>query len=259
MAAEPVGRYTSGEGWLHFCATAELWGVVLWGRPRAEATTGLVRSLACELMAPAVPHVSLVDTRAVDGVDTGAFDGLVTYVQRSHEALADQVRRLALVRGAGLEGAVVAGFFEVLPRPYPVAVFDAVSEALDWLAVDHPAGFDDDLEAVVAELRHTPPVVSALGAHLESHLEGPAIAVAAKELGMSERTLQRRLKEANTSFVDQVAQVRVRVAKRLLLDSDTALTAIALDVGCSSPQHFSAMFRKLCGESPSTWRARHRG
>ncbi len=36
------------------------------------------------------------------------------------------------------------------------------------------------------------------------------------------------------------------------------LTAVAVEVGCASLQHFSSLFRKLVGESPSTWRDLHR-
>ena len=44
----------------------------------------------------------------------------------------------------------------------------------------------------------------------------------------------------------------------LLLESDAKLTSVAVEVGCASLQHFSSLFRKLTGESPSAWRARHR-
>jgi AraC-like DNA-binding protein len=42
----------------------------------------------------------------------------------------------------------------------------------------------------------------------------------------------------------------------LLADTDSALTEIAYDVGCASPQHFSTLFRRVSGVAPSTWRAR---
>jgi AraC-like DNA-binding protein len=40
-----------------------------------------------------------------------------------------------------------------------------------------------------------------------------------------------------------------------MLESNDPLTAIALDAGFASLQHFSAAFRKLTGASPSAWRA----
>ena len=75
---------------------------------------------------------------------------------------------------------------------------------------------------------------------------------------MSERTLQRRLRDADTSYQDQLNQARIRAAQKLLLDTDTPITTIALEVGCSSPQHFSALFRRLVGETPSDYRLSRR-
>jgi AraC-like DNA-binding protein len=76
----------------------------------------------------------------------------------------------------------------------------------------------------------------------------------ARELGMSERTLQRRLKEAGTSFQAELNAVQVRMAQSLLRETDMKLTAVAVEVGCASLQHFSSLFRKLVGDSPSAWR-----
>jgi len=44
----------------------------------------------------------------------------------------------------------------------------------------------------------------------------------------------------------------------MLADTNEPLTNIALEVGCASLQHFSALFRKHVGEAPSSWRKRHR-
>lgn len=241
----------SGEGWAHFCARPTLWGVLLWGRSGRDGIAALARSLVEELVDPALPHGSLVDARRIEGVDTGAFETLSSYVDEHRDALATQVQRLALVRPAGMEGAVVAGFFEVLPKPYPVATFASSTEALAWLEED-PA-IADELDALYAELAETPPVVNSLRTVLHDY---PAIADAAKRLGMSERTLQRRLREAKTSYQEQLNQARIRDAQKLLLDTDTPITAIALEVGCSSPQHFSALFRRLVGQTPSDFRLR---
>jgi AraC family transcriptional regulator len=54
-------------------------------------------------------------------------------------------------------------------------------------------------------------------------------------------------------------QLRLRLARALdLLPDYDDLTALALEVGFSSHSHFSAAFRQVYGESPSTYRARTR-
>lgn len=260
LAAGAVDCFVVGRTFLHFCKTPTLWGVLLWGRPNHEDAFELARTLPLELRAPAVPHASIVDASRLSGIDVSAFSLLDGYVRTEFESLSQGVTRLGLVRPAGVEGAVVAGFFQVLPRPYPVQVFDKLEPALAWLGEDAtiPDGFAAELADAYLRATSTSPLLTQVRTYLEAHLPDASIADAAKALAVSERTLQRRLSEANTTFQDELAQARLRVAERLLLDTDAPLTRIALDVGCASLQHFSAFFRKLTGESPSAWRARHK-
>jgi AraC-like DNA-binding protein len=114
------------------------------------------------------------------------------------------------------------------------------------------------LSELYAQARRAPPFVDALRSHLDGHLGGISVSGAAGALGMSERTLQRKLGEVGTTFQDEMAEARIRAAKRMLLDGDAPLTAIAFDVGCASLQHFSALFRKRTGQSPSDFRRQSR-
>ena len=263
LAAGATDCSVLGPSFAHFCKNPSLWGVMLWGRPGRDDIALLARTLRFELAEPAIAHGSIVDASRLSGVDASAFEVLDEYVRAHFDALASAVKRLALVRPSGVEGAVVAGFFEVLPRPYPVRVFERTEAALGWLAeqpeLDIPAGFAAELDALFVEASSTSPLVNALGAHLELNLASPSVADSAKALALSERTLQRRLQEAGTSFQEEVQRARLRVAQRLLLDTDAPLTRIAFDAGCASLQHFSAMFRKATGEAPSAWRAKRRG
>jgi hypothetical protein len=61
-----------------------------------------------------------------------------------------------------------------------------------------------------------------------------------------------------TTFQRELDAARVRVAMRILVERDAPLTEIAYDVGCASPQHFSTLFRRVIGTSPSAWRGRQR-
>ena len=63
------------------------------------------------------------------------------------------------------------------------------------------------------------------------------------------------VRDGGTSFQLELDAARVRLAKRLLVESDSSLTEIAYDVGCASPQHFSTLFRRVVGAPPSAWRA----
>lgn len=51
---------------------------------------------------------------------------------------------------------------------------------------------------------------------------------------------------------------RVSVASAMLRQTDRPLTEIALDVGFSDHSHFTRMFARLTGQTPSAFRRRHR-
>lgn len=261
FAPAPVGRYVAGEHYAHFCASPTLWGVILWGRPSQRDAIELGRSLVLELADPAVAHASVIDASRLDAADPSAFGAAGRYLATHHDALRARVTQLALLRPAGMSGAMVSGAFEVLPRPYPVAVFDAAAPAFAWLAARAELGIGDGpglLHEIHACASGTPPLIGALRAYLDAQLRDAALAGAARTLATSERSLQRALGEASTTFTDEVAEARIRAARRLLVDGDAPLSTIARAVGCASLQHFSTLFRKRTGEPPSAFRARHR-
>jgi AraC-like DNA-binding protein len=264
MQSSPLSTYVAGSCFAHFCLSPALWGVILWGRPGEADALELGRSLVLELGPSVAPHVSIVDATRLSGSDARAFTLLGRYLTHFGEALQKQVLRLALVRPKGLSGAVVTGAFDVVPRPYPVSVFDEAASAFGWLAAalelgGTPAELTALLARLHAELTDTPALVGDLRALMARHLRGLSLGQAAKSLGVSTRTLQRRLAETRTSFQDELARSRLRAAEVLLMESDAPLTAIAYDVGCASLQHFNAMFQHRYGESPSAWRRRRRG
>lgn len=255
FARAPVGRFVAGATWAHFCASPELWGVILWGRPGKRDALDLGRSLVLELAPGAVAHASVIDASRLEAGDPSAFRAAERYLTQFHEALRAKVTRLALIRATGMSGALVSGAFDVLPRPYPVHVVGTARDAFAALGLADRAAL---LAEIHADASGTPRAVGALRAHLDGHLARPALTVAARRLGVSVRSLQRLLSDAGTTFTAEVADARVRAARRLLLDTDAPLADIARDIGCSSLPHFSTLFRRRTGESPSAFRARGR-
>ena len=51
-----------------------------------------------------------------------------------------------------------------------------------------------------------------------------------------------------------VARYRIERAKQLMLNTQEALSRIALDCGLCDQSHFTRMFRRMTGMSPSLWR-----
>ncbi len=264
LGRDPVGRYVAGETYVHFCAQPSLWGILLIGRPTSEHALELKRSLALAHAPPARPHVTLVDARGLLGGEEAAFGLLERYMVRHSEELSTWVRRFALVRPLGFGGALVAGVYEVMHRPYPVAVFDELLPALAWLAeaepLDPPAPVvAEQIAALIRATAEAAPILSSLRRLIDENLSRLTLAEAARALSMSERTLQRRLAEAHASFQEEVADARVRAAKRRLTATDDPVSTIAFDVGCASPQHLNVLFRRKTGQSPGEFRRTTRG
>jgi AraC-like DNA-binding protein len=179
-------------------------------------------------------------------------------MQQREKAFSTSVLKQALVRPEGVVGAVVGGFYTLLSGAYPSKAFSDPAAALAWLGHPEPlaAPLLAKLNDVVAEATGQSPLLRELHQAMRVKLPDVNLSDVARELGMSERTLQRRLKEAGTSFQAELNAVQVRMAQGLLLETDMKLTAVAVEVGCASLQHFSSLFRKLVGEPPSTWKER---
>ncbi|MBW3097910.1 AraC family transcriptional regulator [Pseudohoeflea coraliihabitans] len=84
----------------------------------------------------------------------------------------------------------------------------------------------------------------------------PSLAEAARNFGMGERTLQRRLAEAGTSLQEIVDAVRRDLAMRLLADTDLTLSEISYRLGFSAPSAFTRSATRWFGVTPKQYRHR---
>ncbi|MCK9861265.1 AraC family transcriptional regulator [Paenibacillus sp. ATY16] len=80
----------------------------------------------------------------------------------------------------------------------------------------------------------------------------------AASIGVSESHFYRLFRESfgqsPSSFVERS---RVEYAAQLLAHSDTPITSLALSLEFKTSQHFSTVFKKVTGMTPSKWRAAH--
>jgi AraC-like DNA-binding protein len=94
-------------------------------------------------------------------------------------------------------------------------------------------------EAVTAELRDG----------------GATLARVGKRLGMSGRTLQRRLDEQQLDFRAVVDEVAAELAKAYLRDQALGLAEIAFLLGFADQSAFTRAFKRWTGVTPGRWRA----
>jgi AraC-like DNA-binding protein len=76
----------------------------------------------------------------------------------------------------------------------------------------------------------------------------------ASKLNISRRTLQRRLSERDTSFLNILQEVRSKVALRYLSDKRLGITEIAFLLGYGDQGSFSSAFKSWHGVSPRNYR-----
>lgn len=71
-----------------------------------------------------------------------------------------------------------------------------------------------------------------------------------KELGLPERTLHRKLAEANTSYKEIIDDLRRTLAQKYLQEENLSLKQTAFLLGYSDPSAFSAAYRRWTGSTP---------
>ena len=108
----------------------------------------------------------------------------------------------------------------------------------------------------IALRRSTPAFVTSLRALIRPYLaQGhPHLSLVAEIVGMSERTLQRRLAQTRTTYSAIVQEARFLIASDLMVDSDLNIADIAFAAGYENAPHFSRAFKRLTGMTPRDYR-----
>ncbi|WP_424753251.1 helix-turn-helix transcriptional regulator [Methylobacterium sp.] len=82
----------------------------------------------------------------------------------------------------------------------------------------------------------------------------PALPLMAEVVGLSGRTLQRRLQQCGRTYSEVVQEARFDLARELLVDPAARVIDVAMAAGYENPQHFARAFRQLAGVSPTAYR-----
>jgi AraC-like DNA-binding protein len=86
----------------------------------------------------------------------------------------------------------------------------------------------------------------------------PTAATVASALGMSPRTLSRRLSQEGTSFGPVLEELRRRLAFSYLGQAQIGIAEVAFLLGFSQPEAFHRAFRRWTGQTPREYRRAHR-
>ena len=116
--------------------------------------------------------------------------------------------------------------------------------------------FDAHLESELAILDNDDALDQRIRIQVSQRLSNgvPRISDIARSLGMSGRTLQRRLSEQGYSFQTLVDESRRQLAERLLQQTQYPLAEIAFLTGFSEQSAFTRAFRRWAGQTPRSFR-----
>ena len=76
----------------------------------------------------------------------------------------------------------------------------------------------------------------------------------ADELGLSVSSLKRILNKENTSYQKTIDRLKIDKAKSMLMQKNSSVESISIELGYSSISSFSQAFNRVVGVSPSTFR-----
>lgn len=255
---EPLGRALVGAGHVVWAAGPRLAGTVVWGDCDVARACAITAAWDYEARLD-VPYAAVVDLGRVVHVEPRAFALVEADMRRRLPTLARRIQRQAIVRPAGLVGAMVAGFYPVLAPSFRWRVFSRSDEAYAWALGKAGPALEAELETIVRgtgpddELARVRAVVrDALDRELH-------LAEVARRLGRSARSVQRALAEAGTTFRAETARLRVERARELLERTEWKVELVARAVGVRSPTSFVSMFRAATGQTPSAYRNKRGG
>jgi AraC-like DNA-binding protein len=253
--ANPIGFFVASDNAAIFSAGTPpeaIEGLSFWGRPGDGDVDMIASTLRGDKHLLARPCAFLVDLRRLDCIDLGVFGKLPCALAPRCERSRRLADRHAVLRPEGAAGSIAVELFLAMSHGCPARSFVDAREALDWIGIEQPALLDD-LERIRGSHPGHPPLIGELR---ELLARSPSLTVreAARQLGVSQRTLQRRLREMGTSFQREVDLGRLKTAKGLMRLTHDPLKCIALEAGYLSPQHFSSAFHRHTGMSPGRWR-----
>ncbi|MEM9621400.1 MAG: AraC family transcriptional regulator ligand-binding domain-containing protein [Pseudomonadota bacterium] len=84
----------------------------------------------------------------------------------------------------------------------------------------------------------------------------PRLDQAARDLGLSSRSLRRKLAQSGTSYQKILDDIRLKMASRLLRETSTPVASIAYELGFANASDFGRAFRKWSGLAPTALRRR---
>lgn len=249
--------YFSTDTFLVWRKATDLLGFSVWG----DRDRGSFEQQACILdhfTEPTHPRQRvLIDASRCREPNPTTFSRAVSFMASRRARHAASIEQLAVVVPQGVAGAVFIGVSVIIQPEFALRLFSDVNPALAWLQCENPEALAQEL-AGLQRLDADKSLLESLHRLFMDTEFAVSLSQAARRFGMSQRTLQRRLSAARTTFHAELSKAKLAMAKTLLSLGGRSITTIALELGFASVQHFSARFSAVYGQSPRSW-LRNRG
>ena len=176
----------------------------------------------------------------------------IDFAHGSGAAIAEYERVLGTrpVFGAPANAARFDSALLAMPVPNAdVGLYPVLRQHAERLLAERASGAGD----IAARVHGA--VLRSLGRPRDAH-ERLRLASVAGELGLSQRTLQRKLADAGTSFQQVLDQARYALARDYLRERSVSLVDIAFLLGYQEQSAFTHAFKEWSGLNPGAWRDR---
>jgi AraC-like DNA-binding protein len=112
--------------------------------------------------------------------------------------------------------------------------------------------FEEECKRLVSQMTFGASIVEPLRKQLISAMDGgdTSIETIAKQMGMSSRSLQRRLSDEGTRYNDVLQSIRTEFAKRYLAHGAISASEVAYLIGFAEPPAFFKAFKRWTGMTP---------
>lgn len=140
---------------------------------------------------------------------------------------------------------------------FPAAVLDARVSNADTSLFEAMAKTAEERLAARRREALDAPLVAAVRERIRAQLmhDSARLPDVARAMGLTERTLQRKLGDAGASFTGLLDSTRRELAEQYLRDARITLTEVAFLLGFSQQSNFNHAFRAWFGTTPAAWRA----
>jgi AraC-like DNA-binding protein len=258
--ADPVGRTCFSRHVMCWRPDAGIRCLALWGTPDLNDARFILRILKAEAAPDATPIVSFVDARAITSLEAHVVTEFTCRVAPLIDRLIPKVSATAIARGTTGAGIVMATGYVRMMGSY-------------WGMTSHTCG----LEAMsrVADTRCAETLLSEVARRVAIGRQGqpshvrvthaltkdPSLSLVqcGQLLGMSSRTLQRRLNAEGRTYRELADGIRVQRAANRLEATEDSILSIAVSLGYAKAQTLTSAFRRQTGLTPSEYRTKRTG